>query len=217
MILIVCVPSPQLIERELTSKEVEFRQFMSGGSGTSPDLAELLSLRSQTQTPVPRSTPSPKCVKFVDEDSLERELRIQDIKEEIPKPETPIPYDQNPYPAYPAMEWGQQHFGVEPRMKQSDSQSTISLSLSQMASPTSSMPDELYQLTILWNGIWTTLTQKRQKLESTLGIWRAFESKKEAFCNFLTKAEERMNSFFVTVSSAKDLAVIQTEIVEQKV
>lgn len=102
-------------------------------------------------------------------------------------------------------------------MKQSDSQSTISASLSQMVSPTSSMPDELYQLSILWNGMWTTLTQKRRKLESTLSIWRAFESKKEAFCNFLTKAEERMSSFFETLSSAKDLTVMQTEIMEQKV
>ena len=187
------------------------------GSCTSPDLMELLSLQSESQTPVPCSTPSPKCVKFVDEDSLERELRIQDIQEEIVNPETPKPYSQNPYPVFSGMEWEQQHFGMEPRMKQSDSQSTISPSLSQMASPTSSMPDELYQLSILWNGIWTTLTQKRQKLESTLGIWRAFEAKKEAFYNFLTKAEERMSSFFVTLSSVKDLTVMQAKIMEQKV
>ena len=79
------------------------------------------------------------------------------------------------------------------------------------------MPDKLYQLVILWNGVGSTLNQRSQSLESAQDIWRVFESRKELFSNFLVKAEERMASFFKVLSSTKDLTVMQAKVTAQKV
>ena len=98
-----------------------------------------------------------------------------------------------------------------------DGRSSISPSLSQMTSPTSLLPDEIYQLTILWRGIWTMLNQRRQQLEAIRDIWGAFESRKEAFSSCLVKAEDRLSSLFTTLSGSKDLAVIQAEFTAQQV
>ena len=58
--------------------------------------------------------------------------------------------------------------------------------------------------------MWSTLNQRSWSLESAQDIWRAFESRKESFGNFLVKAEE-------SLSSAKDLTVMQAEVTAQKV
>ena len=48
-------------------------------------------------------------------------------------------------------------------------------------------------------------------------VWKHFETKKEEFCNFLSKVEVRVSSFYKTLSECKDLTVVQTEITAQQV
>ena len=78
------------------------------------------------------------------------------------------------------MDSGQnQRIGLEQEGHERASIISSSSSL-QFSSPSALMPDELYQLFILWNGVWTTLYQRCQGLESVQDIWRAFESRKES-------------------------------------
>lgn len=79
------------------------------------------------------------------------------------------------------------------------------------------MSDEVYQLMVLWKGVWSSLKQQKQRLEAIEDVWKTFESKKEAFTSFLIKAEERVRSFFNVLSTTKDLTVMQAEIEAQKV
>ena len=79
------------------------------------------------------------------------------------------------------------------------------------------MPEDLYQLMLLWNGIKTAIGQKRQRLEQIRDLWKSFETKKEEFANFLTKAEGRLREFPNTIGQAMDMTVIQNEIETQKV
>ena len=163
-----------------------------------------------------------KCVKFSDENTLEREQRRKEITVET-HPETTNGLElleiegasdvSWKYAVHSDTELGQQPFGLEHgRNQRASSSSSV-----QYSSPSSPIPDELYQLSVLWNGIWTILTQRLQGLESAQDMWRAFESRKEAFCGFLTNAEERVSSFFKVLSTAQDLSVMQAEVVAQKV
>ena len=52
---------------------------------------------------------------------------------------------------------------------------------------------------------------QKRRLQAVEEAWKAFEIKKEAFVNFLTKAEERMQSVFKVLSSTKDLAIMNAE------
>ena len=81
----------------------------------------------------------------------------------------------------------------------------------------SQIDDEVYQLFLLWRGVWTSLNQQKARLEATLEVWKNFEEKKEEFCDFLTKAEDRNGVFFKSLSECKDLTVVQTEITAQMV
>ena len=104
--------------------------------------------------------------------------------------------------------------------RQTSFASSISPSLAELlvsGSPTVSMPDELYQLMLLWNGIKTAITQKRERLERIRDLWKSFETKKEEFVNFLTMAEERLREFCETLGKAMDIGVIQNQIETQKV
>ena len=85
------------------------------------------------------------------------------------------------------------------------------LSQTSVACPDSPIPDEVYQLAVLWKGIWSTLIMQKRRLQTVEEAWKAFETKKEAFVNFLTKAEERMQSVFKVLSSTKDLAIMNAE------
>ena len=89
--------------------------------------------------------------------------------------------------------------------------------LLEMGSPTASMPDDLYQLMLLWNGIKMAIGQKRQRLEQIRDLWKSFEEKKEEFVNFLTLAEKRLREFPETLGRTMDISVIQNEIETQKV
>jgi hypothetical protein len=53
--------------------------------------------------------------------------------------------------------------------------------------------------------------QQKERLEAVQEAWKAFEDKKEAFVNFLAKAEERVQSVFKVLSTTKDLAVMNAE------
>ena len=165
-----------------------------------------------------------KCVKFSDENTLEREQRRKEITVgthsettnglELLEIEAASDVSWK-YAVHSDTELGQQEqlFGLE----HGRNQRTSSSSSVQYSSPSSPIPDELYQLSVLWNGIWTILTQRLQGLESAQDMWRAFESRKEAFCGFLANAEERVSSFFKVLSTAQDLSVMQAEVVAQKV
>ena len=80
-----------------------------------------------------------------------------------------------------------------------------------LGTPGSPIPDDVYQLAILWKGIWSGLLQQKKRLEAIQEAWKAFEDKKELFVNFLTKGEERLQSVFKVLSTTKDLAVMNAE------
>ena len=88
---------------------------------------------------------------------------------------------------------------------------------SQIMTPGTPISDEVYQLMVLWKGVWSSIKQQKQRLESIEVVWKEFESKKEAFSGFLVKAEERVRLFFKVLSTTKDLTVMQAEIEAQKV
>ncbi|CAI8007197.1 Dystrophin, partial [Geodia barretti] len=97
--------------------------------------------------------------------------------------------------------------------------SSITASLAELlvaGSPGASMPEDLYQLKLLWSGMKTAIEQKRQRLERIRDLWRSFEEKKEEFVGFLARAETRLREFPVTVAQAMDLGLIQNEIETQK-
>ena len=77
--------------------------------------------------------------------------------------------------------------------------------------PDSPVPDDVYQLAVLWKGLWSGLVQQKKRLEAIQEAWKAFEDKKEVFVNFLAKAEERVQSVFKVLSTTKDLAVMNAE------
>ena len=98
--------------------------------------------------------------------------------------------------------------------------SSITASLAELlfaGSPGASLPDDLYQLKLLWNGIKTAVEQKRRRLERIRDLWREFEEKKEEFIGFLGRVETRLREFPPALAQAMDFAVIQNEIETQKV
>ena len=80
-----------------------------------------------------------------------------------------------------------------------------------LGTPSSPIPDDVYQLAVLWKGIWSGLVQQKKRLETIQEAWKAFEDKKEVFVNFLAKAEERVQSVFKVLGTTKDLAVMNAE------
>ncbi len=120
--------------------------------------------------------------------------------------------------------------GLEPNLNSPMAQSRIlsrmssdpECSLSHLLNSSSSTPltpisEEHYHLMLLWKGIWSVLIQERTRLEAIRERWKTFESKKEEFCRFLFRSEERMASFFRVIGTTKNLGVMQTEMVAQKV
>ena len=98
--------------------------------------------------------------------------------------------------------------------------SSITASLAELlvaGSPGASMPEDLYQLKLLWSGMKSAIEQKRQRLERIRDLWTSFEEKKEEFVRFLSRGETRLREFPMTLAEAKDLGVIQNEIETQKV
>ena len=79
------------------------------------------------------------------------------------------------------------------------------------------MPEDLYQLKLLWSGMKQAIEQKRQRLELIRDLWHSFEEKKEEFVVFLARAETRLREFPVTLAQAMDFGLIQKEIETQKV
>ena len=179
---------------------------------------------SKPHDQVPVLTMDSKRVKFSDENTLEREQRRKEITIQAHSETTnglellemeggsDISWK---YAVHSDTELGQQE--QSSGLGQDGNERIPRSSSMQYSSPSSPIPDELYQLSVLWNGTWTLLTQRLQGLESAQDMWRAFESRKEAFCGFLVKAEERVHSFLKVLSTAQDLSVIQAEVVAKKV
>ena len=197
--------------------------------------------------PVPVSFSPTKTVKFNDENTLERELRQMEImknfgpdnidsslessildSDSLPIP-VPIPY----HAAGPISgEDGAapNDHGLEPNLNSPVAQSRIlnrmssdpECSLNRLINTAASTPmtpisEEHYHLMLLWKGIWTVMTQERNRLEAIRERWKTFEGRKEEFCRFLFRSEERMASFFRVIGTTKNLGVVQTEMVAQKV
>ncbi len=219
----------QMIERELRSKEKDYRQFMREASGSvTPEL------------PSPSSINSPKRVRFFDENTLERRQRMNEIKKALPPGAQAVPGMEFPelddiaalFGGSDSSVWMVPEIGAEsrpPNLHGTDStslvtssetsldgQSSLTSSLSHLASPTLGS-EEHYQLSILWNGIWTTLNHRRRKLEAVQEAWKAFEAKREAFAQLLTEAEGTTAHFYASLADAKDFTVIDAQFTAQKV
>ena len=98
--------------------------------------------------------------------------------------------------------------------------SSITASLAELlvaGSPGASIPEDLYQLKLLWIGIKTAIEHKRQRLERIRDLWKEFEEKKEEFLGFLATAERRLREFPQILAETMDLVVIQNQIETQKV
>ena len=137
-------------------------------------------------------------------------------------PPLPIPHTSpsQPFGVPPQNITGIDHTPRHRLSPQTSVTSSITPSLSELlnaGSPSGSIPDDLYQLTTLWNGIKTALTHQRQRLVQIQDTWRKFDKKKEEFVSYLSVAEERVGRFFDELKKAKDFSVIQRDISEQKV
>lgn len=225
-------PLPQVIERELRTKEKDYRQFMREVSGSvTPEL------------PSPSTITSPKRVRFFDENTLERKQRMSEIKKTLPAGDQAVVGVEIPEldevaalfsssNAHEVPSVGTQppnHHAVDSKqlsldtisetgLMQLDERSSLSSSISQLTISTPlHTSEEHYQLSVLWNGIWTTLNHLRRKIESVQEAWKAFEAKREAFARFLSESEGTTSHFYATLAGAKDFLAIDSEFTAHKV
>lgn len=240
----------QKIEKELKMREKDYKRFTNG---MDPDVASTLDPNLELSVDgspemVTNNCSSSKTVKFNDENTLEREVRQQEIMKNltecIDSSLESSGMDSNSLPtlnsipyhaAGPISVHHDNHLpnahGLEPSLNSSVAQSRI---LSRMSSvpkcslnrflqkntdsnPMPALSEEHYHLMLLWKGIWMVLVRERARLESIRERWKNFESKKEEFCKFLFRSEERMASFFRVIGSTKNLGVVQAEMMTQKV
>ena len=234
------------IEKELKSREVDYKKYTNGmdpdvASTLDPDMELSVSSSAEMTTP---NIPSSKMVKFNDENTLEREHRQQEIMKNLTEcvdsslessglDSNSLP-TLNSVPYHAAGPHRDSHLpnahGLEPNLNSTVAQSRIlslmasvpRCSLNQFlyhmdSSSISAISEDHYHLMLLWKGIWMMLTRERSRLESIKERWKNFEAKKEDFCKFLFRSEERIASFFRVIASTKNLAVMQTEMMTQKV
>ena len=236
------------IEKELKMREKDYKKFMNGKEVEITDLQDLdteSSLSTSNASIVAVNFSPSKSVKFDDENTLERNLRHQEIHSTIVesgessmesseldssstfKLPTILYHSVGPITGQRGKLDEQK---LEPNLNSPASQSRILNRMSsdpecslyrvinnKGSSPMSPLSQELYQLMLLWRGIWSSLLQERSKLEAIQERWRNFESKKEEFCKFLSKAEERTAFFLGVIGGTKNFGVIQTEMTAQKV
>ena len=191
----------QIVEREMKSKQAEYLSFMKGETEGPEDLA--------SSTPLPKGTsltPN-KCVKFVDENTLQRVRRKQEIKSLVAKPH---------------QEGARGETTSSPPLTRdpTGSMATSPHASATLDSPTSSLAGAetwQYQLSLLWKGIGTTLGQWRQRLELVQDIWKAFESRKEAMVTFMCGAEGTMKTLLPSLNCAKDFEGLDAVISQYKV
>ena len=234
------------IERELKLREKDYKRFMSG-IDDSDEICSLLEsdkerpLLTSNASLVAGTTvnfsPS-KSVKFHDENTLQRNLRQKEIQSQVQNRSGSITSSLErsesdpgsiPYHSVgPAVNGNQEKTnGAEDssvvrtlKRMTSDPEGSLSRLVKSMGSGTSPMApisEEHYHLSLLWRSIWTSLLQQRDRLQATQERWKCFESKKEEFSKFLTRAEDRMAFFFRVIGSTKNFGVIQTEMAAQKV
>lgn len=187
-----------------------------------------------------------RSVKFSDESTLQRRLKRRDSSQDSAYPPPPPPTPANlrkeevdspmgPPPKVlaktPSLPVGASpfHSGMDTRARELTRQLSESFLLSQefhgslasifsqLASSDSALPEELYQLSILWVGVWAGLNQLKDHLDTIQEAWRAFETEKESLCSLLQRLEEKAATFLTTLTTARDLSVVQEEIAAQKV
>lgn len=98
-----------------------------------------------------------------------------------------------------------------------DSHGSLASIFSQLAGSDSALSEELYQLSILWVGLWAGLNQLRDQLGAMQEAWSAFETEKESVCGLLRRLEEKAATFLTSLTTARDLGVVQEEIAAQQV
>ena len=185
----------------MKSKQAEYLSFMKGETEGPEDLA--------SSTPLPKGTsltPN-KCVKFVDENTLQRVRRKQEIKSLVAKPH---------------QEGARGETTSSPPLTRDPTGSMAASphASATLDSPTSSLAGAetwQYQLSLLWKGIGTTLGQWRQRLELVQDIWKAFESRKEAMVTFMCGAEGTMKTLLPSLNCAKDFEGLDAVISQYKV
>ena len=236
-----CLLSLQLISRELSAHEKDYVRFMQDGCSlpTSPS-ADCLSPNSTLSL-----TDLTKSVKFSDEDTLQRRHRRREIRRDTAPPPPPPPPGQESSLADPLVVpeavdspnqvvWQNSPYnsGTDARtdagqhtvtrelsltVMPQDSRSSLASIFSQLTGSDAPLTEELYELSILWVGVWAGLNQYRQRLEGMQVAWRRFEDEKESFCRLLKKLEGKAATFLTSLTTARDFAVIQGEIAAQKV
>jgi hypothetical protein len=187
--------SIKTIETELNKKSAEYRHFMKpnrhsdqyDSDGSSPT--------------APRSSSPPKIVKFIDENTIERQSRKKQIEEDH-KLTTILSEDELDTSELPDVK----------KLKAISSLTSVN-SLPPIVSPT---VEEAQQLSVLWTGVWSTLTQRKQALESVLDIWSGFESKKASCEEFLEQAEGKVDSLFSSVTNSSSIEEIHKELTTLK-
>ncbi|XP_019863366.1 PREDICTED: uncharacterized protein LOC109592340, partial [Amphimedon queenslandica] len=140
-----------------------------------------------------RGESPPKTVKFVDENTIERHQRRKQIEQDNIL-ETIISEDE---------------LEVESKRGNNDDSS----SLPTVISPTL---EEAQQLSMLWTGVWSTLKQRKQALESVQDIWSGFESKKIMCEKFLERSEVILVDMYAGLKKALTVEALQKEMIELK-
>lgn len=168
-------------------------QSDSHSSDQEPELSSTVMSLLGISTPEGVYQVPSKTVKFHDENTLEREFRHQEISQRITDQgtgdsdtDTPLVSPDDSLTRYHAEgpEAGYRNGnalntrtgmgldlsgGMEPGLhSMGDSLSLTSLS-SQLMSP-GSVFDDIYQLVLLWKGVWSGLSQARKRFESTLMV-----------------------------------------------
>ena len=234
------------IERELRAREKDYKRFINGAdpaaSTDDPNLASSVDGSAVADAAVVNLSPS-KMVRFNDENTLERDTRRQEImknvSEYIDSSLESSGLDSNSFSepnSIPYHDVGPISVHRDSHLPNTHGLKTNFVDKSRILSRLSSVPEPLnhilknmdsgpippiseehYHLMLLWKGIRTVLVQERARLESIRERWKNFDSKKDEFCKFLFRSEERMASFFRVIGSTKNLAVVQTEMMAQKV
>ena len=184
----------------MKGKQAQYMSFMKGEVEGPEDPTSSL-LPSTKGTPLPLN----KCVKFIDENTLQRVRRKQEIKSLVARPRQEGS--------------GRDEAASSPPLAR-DPSGTMATSPHTQVSPTTSLADSdtwQCQLSLLWKGIWTTLGQWKQRLELVQDIWKAFEGRKEVMVTFMCGAEGTLKSLLPSLNCAKDFQELDVVVSQYKV
>ena len=187
----------------MKGKQAEYQCFIKGEVESPEDPTS--SLPPSKGAPL---TPN-KCVKFSDENTLQRVRRKQEIKSLVIKP--------RPTEGTGGESGSSPPLSRDPVAAMATSPPTLSLLPDSPTSSLASNEGYQYQLSLLWKGIWGGVGQWRQRLELIQDIWRAFESRREALVSFVCSAEETLKNLLPSLNCVKDFDGLDAAITQYKV